>query len=147
MIAWLILPNSSANDTPEITRLLKQQWKRFGITLGIFWVLALATGFLNMYLVTPHVNNGYEIILGMKISIVILMFLISMAAGHNLSSGKKPLMDKTKLLPISILLGIIVLGISAWLNISRIDGKGLKHPEPIIQSQPAFPPTTTAPGH
>jgi putative copper export protein len=119
----VLAPGLRANADEELAKSL---WKRFGITVGILWIVVLATGFLNMYLVTPSVNGKYQMFLGMKMALAIVMFVGTMLLAHPAPGLSKLTSNRGSWLSILVILGAVVLGLSAFLNISRINGTGLK---------------------
>ena len=102
-------------------------WKRFGRAQGMLWLVVMVTGFYNMMKVTPSVNGHYQMFLGIKMMFAILMFIVSMMMAHP-GPGKmgKLAENRRPVLQFVILLGVIIVGLSAYLNISRINGSGLK---------------------
>ncbi len=119
----------------------KEIRRQYGMLTGILWLVVLVTGFLNYYLVsnspTAKVNGNYHMFVGMKIALVLIMFAIAMAMGHrNPQSDRPP--NRALWLNIIALLGVIVLGISAHLNIARVSGAAYEKP-----SAPAGPGQTT----
>ncbi|MCC6731212.1 MAG: hypothetical protein IT208_17945 [Chthonomonadales bacterium] len=104
----------------------RRVWRRFGITLGILWVLVLATGGINYYLLMAKVNAGYHMLVGVKIVLVLLMVVISGFAGHPGRQGSRPGRGPLPWLAVLVVLAIAVLGISTQLNLSRLSGAGLK---------------------
>lgn len=151
--AWIVLvptlrPRSDGGAEAEAEEpLAREQWKRFGITLGVLWLIILATGFLNMSLVTPHVNGRYQMFLGMKIALAIIMFIVSLLIAHPMPAMRRFFRNRSGWLLIVLVLGIIVVGISAHLNISRVDGTGLKPVAPAaapVASPAGAPPLPAA---
>jgi len=126
------LANSEANvsHSKEIGDAI---WKRFGMILGILWIVALATGFLNLYLVTPKVNAHYQMFAGIKMMLALIMFVVSLRTVQRIFPNRS-----TWLLVLS-LLGIVILGLSAQLNLSRISGRGLKQPASAADVKPGKP--------
>ena len=135
--AWLILSHATSNDTEAESQFMKPLWSRFGISLAIFWVLALGTGFLNVWFVSPHVNGMYQLVLGMKIMLALLMFILTLALSHPLPAFKGIKQKRASWWAGLTLLGMAVVGISAHLNITRINGKGLTvNSAPTVISTP-----------
>lgn len=104
----------------------KQMWKHFGITVAVLWVLIIITGFYNLKVVSPTVNAGYQELIGMKMMLAFIMFFITMFVAHPMGKLAKLVRNKSNWLAGILLLGIVIVGMSAWLNISRVDGSGLK---------------------
>jgi uncharacterized membrane protein len=139
--AWLVLkPVLKAEDGGGDTG--KLLWKRFGIALGVLWLIVLATGFLNQMLVTPKVNANYQMLLGMKMGLALLMFVVSLLLAHPIPAVARFFKDRSAWLLVLLLLGAIVVGISAHLNLSRINGSGLKAPAAPAASQNSTTPAS-----
>ena len=136
LFAWLVLVPATRHSpagTEEVTRSL---WRRFGISLGILWLIVLLTGFYNYILVMPSVVDTYHMLIGAKIMLVILMFLLSLAVGHPIPALERVQQKRASILLLVILMGIAVVGISTYLNLGRISHKLLK---------PVAAPATTNP--
>ena len=114
MIVWVVLPALSGQADSELRR-------KYGIALMILWSIILATGFLNYYIVSPSVGKSYHMLLGMKIGLAFVMLAVSMIYAHPMPMFANLRENKgASILAIVILLGVIIVGISAHLNISRI---------------------------
>lgn len=104
-------------------------WKRFGIAFGALWLIVLATGFYNLVLVSPKVNSEYQKILGMKMGLALLMFFLSLLIAHPIPALARFFQNnrtRKTWLGLLLVMGIVIVGISAHLNISRVNGTGLK---------------------
>ena len=137
--AWIVLARAAGRDE-EPPPVLAAAWKRFGISLGILWLVVLATGFINLALVSPKVNSGYQQILGIKMGLAILMFILSMLIAHPLPAMARFFRNRSAWLAILVVLGILVVGLSAHLNLSRIDRSGLKASSPDAAASEAVSP-------
>ena len=122
LMVWVVLPALSAQATDTLRR-------KFGIATAILWVVVLATGLLNYYIVSPNVDKGYHMLLGMKIGLAFIMLATSMIYAHPMPMFAN-LRDKrgASILAFVILLGIAIVGISAHLNMSRIADSVIKAP-------------------
>src|SRR4051794_25735449 len=87
----------------------KLRWKRWGIAQAVLWVLALATGFANYAFVSPTVIGRYHMLLGMKMTLAILMFLIALALAHPMPALSKLVKNKSGWLTLLIVLGTVVV--------------------------------------
>jgi uncharacterized membrane protein len=123
--AWQVLTPTLRNEASD-GDLGRQMWKRFGMAFGVLWIVVLATGFLNMYLVTPKVNAHYQMYLGIKTLLALVMFFVSMLIAHPVKALQRTFGNRGPWLLALLLMGILVLGLSAHLNLSRISGSGLK---------------------
>ncbi len=129
MLAFMaILP---ATNTESESPLVKDIWKRFGMFVGGLWVVVLLTGFYNMSLVSESVNGKYQMWLGMKMALAIIMFLITLIVGHPIPALSKITKNRAPILMVLIVFGVIIVGISAKLNVSRVTGTGLKEKTPL----------------
>ncbi|HLK57634.1 MAG TPA: hypothetical protein VKU00_13800 [Chthonomonadaceae bacterium] len=123
--AWLVMVPALRNE-PEESPLAKTLWKRFGLSLAILWVIVLLTGFINFGIVSPKVNAAYQGILGIKMMLAILMFVLSLLLAHPIPAMKQFMQNRSAWLVTLMVIGIAILGLSAHLNISRVNGSGLK---------------------
>ncbi len=142
--AWLVMVPAlrDGEDSP----LAKMQWKRFGISLAVLWVIVLITGFANMAFVSPKVNAAYQGILGIKMMLALLMFVLSLLLAHPIPAMKQMMQNRATWLLTLMVIGIAILGLSAHLNISRVNGTGLKPPAAGAGAATATgAPTTPAP--
>jgi hypothetical protein len=112
--------------------------RRWGLISAFLWLIILATGFVNFHFVAAHVNSAYSAVLGMKILLALVMFFLAMAISHPVPFLGGLRQQPARALTILILLGIVVVGISAYLNLSRISGAGLRR-------APAAMPSVSAP--
>jgi uncharacterized membrane protein len=118
--AWMILV-PAAKSGPESSGALQEMWKRFRTWLKALWIVVVLTGFYNLALVSPSVNGQYQTLLGMKMGLALLMLLAYIFIARSLPA-------KSGWLPVLVLLGVLIVGLSAHLNMSRISGSGLKQP-------------------
>ncbi|HZT41783.1 MAG TPA: hypothetical protein VFA07_06320 [Chthonomonadaceae bacterium] len=138
--AWLVLVPAARNSPPGTEVTIRGLWRRFGISLGILWLVVLLTGFYNVILVSPTVVPTYHMLVGAKIMLVILMFLLSLAMGHPIPALERMQQKRAFWLLVVVLMGIVVVGISTYLNLGRMSHKLLK------SEVTAAPATTTPPG-
>ncbi len=122
---------------------IKAMWKRSGLTLAGLWVLVLITGFVNMYLISPTVNGNYQMWLGMKVALAMVMFIVTLLVSHPFPAVQKFFKERTPWLVVLLIIGVVIVGISAKLNISRVTGTGLKATGSIQATVPVIP---AAPG-
>jgi putative copper export protein len=125
--AGLVMAPALRNE-PEDSPLSKGMWRRFGLSLAVLWVIILLTGFANMGFVSPKVNAGYQMVLGIKMLLALLMFILSLLVAHPMKALVRVMQNRSLWLVMLMIIGIAILGISAHLNISRVDGSGLKDP-------------------
>jgi putative copper export protein len=123
MFGLLVLVPALKDAGEEVSRPL---WKRFGISLAILWVVVLATGIYNMILVNKTVTVEYSKLLGMKMGLAMLMFILSMLFAHPMPAMQKLVKNRGPWLLVLLLCGVVVVGISAHLNMSRVSGAGLR---------------------
>lgn len=123
-----VLPAVQTEEGPNETG--RKVWRSFGIIMGIAWLVVLATGFFNLVLVSPHVNKGYHMIVGIKMALALLMFGLAMMVSHPLPALSGLQKNRNPILIVIIALGVLTVGLSANLNMSRVSGKGLDPKEP-----------------
>lgn len=140
LFAQLVLVPLQPRTEEAENETVKQVWKRFGIAMGLLWVVVLITGFYNLAMVTPTVNSAYQQVVGIKIGLALIMFFLTLALAHPVGPMKKFFQQRNNWLAFLLILGIVIVGISAHLNISRINGSGLKTP-----ASPAPSPTAPSP--
>ena len=136
MFAWLVMVPALKDEAAD-SLLTKGIWKRFGISLAILWVIVLVTGVVNVIMVSPKVNASYQGILGIKMLLAILMFVLSMLLAHPIPAMKRFVENRSTWILTLMVIGIALLGLSAHLNISRINGSGLKVPVTATSTSPA----------
>jgi putative copper export protein len=122
--AWFVL-HPALKDKPEDLD-AKAMWRKYGITQGILWLIVLVTGFMNYYFLMATVKSTYHMLLGMKIMLALLMFILAMLAAHPAPGLEKWTKNKGPWLAVILLMGIVAVGISAHLNINRVNGKLIK---------------------
>lgn len=128
IFAWLSLRKAAKSDDPAAGEFLRPILRTFGISLGVFWIVALLTGFYNYFIVMGSVTGAYHMYAGIKMMLAILMFLISLYMAHPGSGDVPSLKKRFNWLIALIVLGVMIVGISAHLNLSRISGAYIKQP-------------------
>ena len=137
--ALLVLSPAMKKDPDNVS--LKLMWKRFGITVAVLWLCIIVTGVYNLKVVTPTVNAGYQELIGMKMMLAVIMFLVTMFVAHPMGKMGVLVRNKSNWLAGILVLGIVIVGMSAWLNISRVDGTGLKR---TVSAAPVTTPMHTS---
>jgi len=122
--AWLVLRPAGSYNEVVADECLSRLWRAFGMATGILWVIALATGFLNYYLILPTVSGRYHMMAGIKILVVLAMFAASLLAHPRTPVSQRGI--RRYVLGALVVAGICVVGLSAQMNISRVQGWGLK---------------------
>jgi uncharacterized membrane protein len=125
-------PDRAAGDAEADAN--PEMWKRFGMAVGILWIVVLLTGFYNYYKVSPTVVSRYHMFAGMKMGLAILMFVLTMLIAHPAPGMAAFRRNRGPLLVGILILGVIVVGLSAHLNLSRISGDYVK---PAASAVPA----------
>jgi hypothetical protein len=123
-VAWFVL-HPALKDRAEDPD-ARGIWRKYGILQGILWLIVLITGFLNYYFLMPTVVGTYHMLLGMKIMLALLMFVLAMLAAHPAPGLEKWTRNKGPFLAVILLMGVVAVGISAHLNINRVNGKLIK---------------------
>ena len=139
---WLLLCTVTVAPDSPASDLIKTQWRKAGVTLMGLWVVVLITGFYNYYVVSPHVAAAYHMLVGMKIGIVMLMLVLSVAMLHPVKIFAALQQKRAAGMLILVLLGVAVIGISSRLNMGRVDGSLLRKPDAAINAPapPGVPP-------
>jgi hypothetical protein len=128
IFAWISLRQAAKSDDSATVEILKPILRAFGISLGVFWIVALLTGFYNYFMVMGSVTGAYHMYAGIKMMLAILMFLLSVYMAHPGSGDAPTLKKRFNWLVALIVLGVMIVGISAHLNLSRISGAYIKPP-------------------
>ena len=134
LVLIAILPVSSRSQYESA---YNEIWKRYGIFVAVLWGLVLLTGFYNLHLVSGTVTPEYQAKLGMKMAFAIFMFLLTVLSGHPIPALKRYTHNRKPWLFLILILGLVIVGISAELNISRVNGTGINHNDiikPILPS-------------
>jgi hypothetical protein len=135
LFAWLVLIPSEADARGAGNEnAVRAMWKRFGMPFGVLWLLALVTGFINYGIVSGTVVGRYHMFLGMKMMLAILMFIASMLLAHPMPALERFTSERRPILLGLLTFGVIVLGISGFLNMSRVNGSLLKKPAAAAES-------------
>ena len=108
----------------------ERMFRAAGRISALFWLLIILTGLFNTYRVSADVNKAYHMALGGKIALALLMLGLSALLSHPSRNPEGGRQNRAQLLSIILLLGVLILGLSAHLNISRITGTGLEKPAP-----------------
>lgn len=117
----------------------KLRWKRWGIAQAVLWVVVLATGFANYAFISPGVIGRYHMLVGMKISLAVLMFLIALALAHPVPALAGLVRKRSTWLGVLVILGVIVVGISAYLNIGRVKRTLTKPAAAVVEQSGVLP--------
>lgn len=136
MFAWLVLrSDSGATTSDEADEGARQRWKRWGIAQAVLWVVVLITGFANYMFVSPNVIGRYHMFVGMKIALALLMFVLALVLAHPMPGMAKLVRNKGNWLTVLIVLGVLVVGISTFLNIGRVK-RTLTKPPAAAETNP-----------
>jgi uncharacterized membrane protein len=136
MFAWIVLrPGSGDAVAEESDEGAKLRWKRWGIAQAVLWVVVLVTGFANYVFVSPNVIGRYHMFAGMKMALALLMFVLVVVIGHPMPAMAKLVRSRAKWLTVLMVLGVIVVGISTYLNIGRVK-RTLTRPVILSTEQP-----------
>ncbi|GIV19894.1 MAG: hypothetical protein KatS3mg023_1645 [Armatimonadota bacterium] len=121
---------------------LKAVQRRMGMVIGIAWVLIWVTGIYNLVVVIPTVKPNYHLVLGAKILLVLVLFFISTALSHPSLAFEGIQRNRAKWVALAAWLGIVVIVLSATMNMMRLKGVALKElPVPTqVQQQPSSSP-------
>ncbi len=116
--------------------------RRAGMVIGIAWVLIWVTGIYNLVVVIPTVKPNYHLILGAKILLVLVLFFISTALSHPSLAFEGIQRNRAKWIALAAWLGVVIIALSATLNMMRLKGVALKElPVPAqVQQLPSGSP-------
>jgi len=131
IFAWLVMVPVMRKHAIEEEEPSRAIWKTLGISLGILWLVILLTGFFNVYVVSASVGKAYHTFLGAKIALALLMLGLSMAMFHPAPAFAQFRRNRPQWLLALVVLGAIVVGLSAHLNLSRLSGAALERPADV----------------
>ena len=95
---------------------------------GVLWVVILLTGSFNTYQISAEVNKPYHMALGGKIMLALIMLGLTTVLSHPSPKFAGLQQHRAQWLTWILILGVVIVGFSAHLNISRITGTGLDRP-------------------
>lgn len=130
-LRFAVIPALNGADSEGEKRLFRFA----GRLTAALWAVILLTGVFNTYRVSADVNKGYHMALGGKIALALIMLVISTLASHPSPRFEGAQQKRAQWLTAAVVLGILVVGLSAHLNISRITGTGLEKP-PAVTTAP-----------
>ncbi|MCL6473495.1 MAG: hypothetical protein K6U75_00380 [Firmicutes bacterium] len=106
--------------------LVKAVQRRSGIVIGVAWVLIWVTGIYNLVVVIPTVKPNYHMVLGAKILLVLVLFFISTALSHPSLAFEGIQRNRARWVAFAAWLGILIVVLSASMNMMRLKGVALK---------------------
>ncbi len=106
--------------------LVKAVQRRSGIVMGVAWVLIWVTGIYNLVVVIPTVKPNYHMVLGAKILLVLVLFFISTALSHPSLAFEGIQRNRARWVAFAAWLGILIVVLSASMNMMRLKGVALK---------------------
>ena len=133
MVAYLVLVPALRNGGSEETDTVKAVWKGFGRLVVLLWLVILITGFYNLFTVWPHTTKPYHRFLETKILLTLIMLGISGLLFHPAPRFARFRQNRPTWLLALLILGILAVGLSAHLNLGRVDGTYIK---PAASSTP-----------
>lgn len=121
---------------------IKTVQRRAGMVIGVAWVLIWVTGIYNLVVVIPTVKPNYHMVLGAKILLVLVLFFISTALSHPSLAFEGIQRNRARWVAFAAWLGIVVVVLSATMNMMRLKGIALKEvPAPAqVQQLPSGSP-------
>ncbi len=119
--------------------LVKALQRRAGMVIGIAWVLIWVTGIYNLVVVVPAVKPNYHMVLGAKILLVLVLFFISTALSHPSLAFEGIQRNRAKWVALAAWLGIVIIALSATMNMMRLKGVALKELPAQTQVLPPAP--------
>lgn len=106
----------------------KRLFRYAGRISGILWGVILLTGLFNLFQISAEVNKGYHMAIGVKITLALFMLGVTTVLSHPSPRFAALQENRSTLLSAVLILGVLIVGLSAHLNISRITGTGLDKP-------------------
>jgi hypothetical protein len=106
--------------------IIKALQRRAGMIIGVAWVLIWVTGIYNLVVVIPTVKPNYHMVLGAKILLVLVLFFISTALSHPSLAFEGIQRNRARWVAFAAWLGILVIVLSATMNMMRLKGVALK---------------------
>ncbi len=113
-----------AQGVPE--DFIKALQRRAGMVIGIAWVLIWVTGIYNLVVIVPTVKANYHMVLGAKILLVLVLFFISTALSHPSLAFEGIQRNRARWVAFAAWLGILIVMLSASMNMMRLKGVALK---------------------
>ena len=95
---------------------------------GVMWGVILLTGLFNTYRISAEVNKAYHMALGGKIALALVMLGLSTVLSHPSPKFAGVKQNRAQWLTAILVLGVLIVGLSAHLNITRLTGTGLDQP-------------------
>lgn len=105
---------------------IKAVQRRAGMVIGVAWVLIWVTGIYNLVVIVPTVKPNYHLVLGAKILLVLVLFFISTALSHPSLAFEGVQRNRAKWIALAAWLGIVIIALSATMNMMRLKGVALK---------------------
>ncbi|MER3473961.1 MAG: hypothetical protein C4335_07985 [Armatimonadota bacterium] len=118
---------------------IKAVQRRAGMVIGIAWVLIWITGIYNLVAIVPAVKPNYHMVLGAKILLVLVLFFISTALSHPSLAFEGIQRNRARWIAVAAWLGIVIIALSATMNMMRLKGVALKEPPAPTQALPPAP--------
>ncbi len=112
----VMVPSLRQSDEEASSQLAVKIYRRFGILLGILWVILILSGISNLAIFWPSTPKTYHIILMVKIGLAAIMFIISMLITHPAPAFDRFRKNREGWLTVLVLLIVAVVGLSAYLN-------------------------------
>lgn len=118
---------------------IKSVQRRAGMVIGIVWVLIWVTGIYNLVVIVPTVKPNYHLVLVAKILLVLVLFFISTALSHPSLAFEGIQRNRARWIALAAWLGIVIIALSATMNMMRLKGVALKELPAQIQVLPPAP--------
>ncbi len=130
-LRFVVVPTLREGDSEAGERL----YRMAGRFSGILWGIILLTGLFNTYRVSAEVNKAYHMALGGKIALALIMLGLYAVLSHPSPQFAAIQQNRAKWLSAILVLGVLIVGLSAHLNITRITGTGLDKPATPASAQ------------
>ena len=132
-LRFAAVPALQESDSEAGARL----YRLAGRFTAILWAVIILTGLFNTYRVSATVNKAYHMALGGKIALALVMLGLSTLLSHPSPKFAGLQQNRGQWLSALLILGVLVVGLSAHLNISRITGTGLE--KQVVTPAPVSP--------
>lgn len=126
LFQYLVLQPVLRRTQGASEELVQALQRRAGILLGVAWVLIWVTGIYNIVVVIPTVKPNYHMVLGAKLLLVLVLFFISTALSHPSLAFEGIRRNRSRWVAFAAWLGIVIVVLSATMNMMRLKGVALK---------------------
>ena len=127
-LRFVVVPAFEDGESETAGRLFRNA----GRLSAVLWGIILLTGLFNSYRVSADVSKAYHMALGGKIALALVMLGLSTVLSHPSPKFAGVQQNRAQWLTAILILGTLVVGLSAHLNISRLNRSGLESPPAAV---------------